>query len=192
MVEVFQQKPAINQKAENQLNTLKDNIIRELTRHAPLLPPDTDTTKGQLVRGENNKGFPYLSLDIPQKFSKTEMFTYRTLFWWGHYLGFSLILKGEKLPDYLHNLLALRGSSAWANVYVATASTPWEWEQNETNFLNVSRATDEEIQQAIHTIQYIKLCRFHSMQDENFCDLDWTQAGMDSWQLLSSIAYIQD
>ncbi|MFQ5443447.1 MAG: hypothetical protein ACE5EK_02400, partial [Nitrospinales bacterium] len=93
--EVFLHKPSIMKNAERQLNRLKDSMVEKLAKWEGRYPEGTDLIKGQLARGENHMGFPFLSMDIPQKFSKTEMFTFRTLFWWGHYLGFALILKGE-------------------------------------------------------------------------------------------------
>ena len=96
VTEIFRRKPAILKKVESYLEELRTALADELKTHPKSYPPDTDLTKGQIARGENHKGFPFLSLDLPQKFSKTEFFTYRTLFWWGHYLGFSLILKGPE------------------------------------------------------------------------------------------------
>ena len=98
-VEVFLNKPAILKKVENRLTNLKDAMAIELLSCAHQLPSGTDIEKGQIARGENHNGFPFLSLDIPQNFSKTEMYTFRTLFWWGHYLGFSMILKGDTLLE---------------------------------------------------------------------------------------------
>ena len=90
--DVFKHKSAILQKAENYLNDLKDAMVVELKDFDGIIPANADLTKSQLARGENHKGFPYRSLDIPQIFSKTEMFTYRVLFWWGNFLAYSLIL----------------------------------------------------------------------------------------------------
>jgi len=191
-VDVFQHKPGIMKKAENYLNLLKDAMAGELAGRRIHLPPKTDMTQGQLARGENHKGFPFISLDIPQMFSKTEMFTYRTLFWWGHYLGFSLILKGQNLSLYLQRLLEDRGKAGWENIFIATASTPWEWSWDEENFQNVSRASDERIRERVDSIQYMKLCRFYPLKDPSFPTLDWASSGVNTWRLLSSIADIRN
>ncbi|GIS84140.1 MAG: hypothetical protein CM1200mP16_04400 [Nitrospina sp.] len=92
--------------------------------------------KNQIARGENHNGFPYLSLDYPQNFSqKKEMLTMRTLFWWGHYLGFSFILKGEKLSIYLERLIENCHKKSYKNIYVSIAPDPWEWEIIDENFV---------------------------------------------------------
>ncbi len=186
-VEVFLQKPGIMKKAEQYLNALGDEIIRDLTHSKVSFPPNTKLEKVQLTRGENHKGFPYLSLDIPQMFTKTEMFTYRTLFWWGHYLGFSLILKGKDLPRYMDNLLKEKDNPQLENVYLATAPTPWEWSLTDQNFTRICETSREELQKIIKTIEYVKLVRFYPVNDASFSELDWVTAGVSAWRDLSKI-----
>jgi hypothetical protein len=185
-VEVFLHKPAIMKKGELFLNALGGGIIKELAGSNITFPPGTKLDKTQLARGENNKGFPFLSLDIPQMFSKTEMFTFRTLFWWGHYLGFSLILKGDHLPRYTETLIAKK--SLLANVFLAITPTPWEWTLNDQNFLQIETASDGEIQKIIERIEYIKITRFFPMNEPSFQTLNWVEAGVTAWKDLSCIA----
>jgi hypothetical protein len=187
-VEVFLHKPAIMKKGERFLNALGEGMIQELTRSKISFPSGTKQDKTQLARGENNKGFPFLSLDIPQMFSKTEMFTYRTLFWWGHYLGFSLILKGDSLPRYAGKLIANKNNPAWSNVYLATTPTPWEWSWTDENFKRISDTPDTELQNIIENIEYIKVMRFYPMSDPSFASLDWLAEGVTAWKDLSSLA----
>lgn len=186
-VEVFLQKPGLMKKAERYLTALGEEMIHELAQSKILFPPDTKLEKVQLTRGENHKGFPYLSLDIPQKFSKTEMFAYRTLFWWGHYLGFSLILKGEDLPRYTKNLLNEKEDPRLSDVYLAAAPTPWEWSATDKNFKKICETSGEELQKVIEAVEYIKLVRFHPMNDKSFASLDWVGAGITAWKDLSKV-----
>ncbi len=186
-VEVFIHKPGIMKKGEQFLNALGDAMIRELSRSSIAFPETTKLDKTQLARGENNKGFPFLSLDIPQMFTKTEMLTYRTLFWWGHYLGFSLILKGERLPQYTDKLIENKNNPACSDVYLATAPTPWEWSRTDQNFLKVHSAADDELQKIIETVGYIKVIRFFPMSDPSFASLNWVAEGITAWKDLSSI-----
>ncbi len=182
VTEIFRRKPAILKKVESYLEELRNALADELKTHPKSYPPDTDLTKGQIARGENHKGFPFLSLDLPQKFSKTEFFTYRTLFWWGHYLGFSLILKGPDLNTYLNRLLEHRQDAACENIYLSQHTSPWEWEFSETHFAKVSELSKNEIQEAADRLQYLKLMRFFPVSDKSFSELNWTQAGVQSFR----------
>ncbi len=187
-VEVFLHKPGIMKKGEDLLNALGEGIMDELTRSKVPFPPGTKLDKPQLARGENNKGFPFLSLDVPQMFTKTEMFTFRTLFWWGHYLGFSLILKGELLPRYTDKLIENMSDPAWSDVYLASTPTAWEWSLTDSNFKRVSESSGEELKKTIQSIDHIKVMRFFPMNGSGFSSLDWTAQGISAWKDLSRLA----
>ncbi len=182
VTEIFKHKPAILKKAESYLEDLRSALADELKANPKPYPPDTDLTKGQIARGENHKGFPFLSLDIPQKFSKTEFFTYRTLFWWGHYLGFSLILKGPDLDAYSSRLKKYKKDTACENVYLSQCASPWEWEFTGKQFLKVSELSENKIQEVADCFQYLKLIKIYPLSDKSFLELDWTQAGVQSFR----------
>jgi hypothetical protein len=182
VTEIFKHKPAILKKVESHLEELRSALAAELKAHPKPYPPDTDLIKGQIARGENHKGFPFVSLDIPQKFSKTEFFTYRTLFWWGHYLGFSLILKGPDLDTYLNRLKECRQETACTNVYLSQHTSPWEWEFGENHFLKASELSENEIQEVVDRLQYIKLMKFYPLSEKSFPELNWTETGIQSFQ----------
>ena len=187
-IEVFQHKPAILKKVENRLIKLKEAMVEELVSCAPQLPPGTVIEKGQIARGENNNGFPFLSLDIPQNFSKTTMFTYRILFWWGHYLGFSLILKGDKLKTYFQLLSAVRYEPALQNVFLSLSPTPWEWRLTDEFFTPVSNLSKQEWSDKINLLDHMKIVRVYSVASGSFKELDWTQAGINFWRDMTPIS----
>ena len=184
-IEVFQNKPAILKKVENRLVALQKSLEEEIA--SVTLPQWLDLTRNQIARGENHNGFPYISLDYPQNFSKTEMFTFRTLFWWGHYLGFSLILKGEDLKSYAGRLLENRNTETFKDIYVSLAPNPWEWEINDENFLLASQHNAENLQKKILDLDYLKIIRVFPVTNENFMTLNWTQVGIQFWKDLTPI-----
>ena len=190
VVDVFLHKPAIMKKVEAHLTQLKEALAADLAAHPKPYPQGTDLAQGQIARGENHKGFPFISLDLPQNFSKTEFFTYRTLFWWGHYLAFALLLKGPRLPEYLKCLLQNRQQSGGKEVFVARHPSPWEWEWTEENYFKVNQASEEEIQTLIDNIGYIKLVKFFPLAEPSFANLDWATAGVDTYRGL--VALIMD
>ena len=186
-VELFQCKPAILKKAENRFFALQKGLEKEIISLSTNLPKNLDLVKNQIARGENHNGFPFLSLDYPQNFSKTEMFTMRTLFWWGHYLGFSLILKGERLTIYLERLLKNRKTEPFQDIFVCLAPNPWEWELNEKNYSLVSKSNTEEFQKIILELGYLKLMRVVTFTDGKFITLNWTQTGVQFWKDLAPV-----
>jgi hypothetical protein len=184
-IEVFQAKPAILKKVENRLVALQKSLEEEIT--LATLPQGADLTRNQIARGENHNGFPYLSLDYPQNFSKTEMFTFRTLFWWGHYLGFSLILKGEHLENYVGRLLENQNTESFKDIYVSLAPNPFEWEINDKNFSLIHQSNAKELKKTITALDYLKIIRVFPVTNENFMTLNWTQAGLQFWKDLTPV-----
>ena len=116
------------------------------------------------------------------------MFTYRTLFWWGHYLGFSLILKGDKLKTYFQLLSAVRNEPALHNVYLSLAPTPWEWRLEDEFSTLVSKLSEQEWSDKINLLDHMKIMRVYSIVDESFKELDWTQAGISFWRDMTPIS----
>ncbi|MGY8765739.1 MAG: hypothetical protein ACKVI5_02645, partial [Nitrospinaceae bacterium] len=129
----------------------------------------------------------FISLDMPQTFSKTQMFTYRTLFWWGHDLIFSLILKQENLTPLVDKLIKLKDDSEWKNIYLAITPTPWEWENNTNNYTLLAKTSKIKLRKTLETVQYIKLCRFHPLNHPKFSELNWPNSGLANWNILSKV-----
>ena len=186
-VEVFQNKPTILKKVEQRLITLQKELAQEVNLISANLPSGIDLVKNQIARGENHNGFPYLSLDYPQNFSKKEMLTMRTLFWWGHYLGFSFILKGEKLSMYLERLIENCHKKSYKNIYVSIAPDPWEWEIIDENFVLASQLETESPQKIVCSLDYLKIIRVFSVKSQNFKTLDWSEVGVQFWKDLAPL-----
>jgi len=188
-VEVFQHKLTILKKSEHRLIVLQKALAKEIFLIADSLPDHLDLIKNQIVRGENLNGFPFISLDYPQNFSKTEMFTLRTLFWWGHYLGFSLILKGKHLESYLDNLLENRNAESFKNIYVSLAPDPWEWKINKTNYSLIDQIYPDGLRKTILELDYLKIIRVFPVEDEKFMTLNWAQSGLQFWKDLTPVTF---
>ena len=186
-VEVFQNKPTILKKVEQRLITLQKALAQQVNLISANLPSGIDLVKNQIARGENHNGFPYLSLDYPQNFSKKEMLTMRTLFWWGHYLGFSFILKGEKLSIYLERLIENCHKKSHKNIYVSIAPDPWEWEIIDENFVLAPQLETEGLQKIVCSLDYLKIIRVFSVKSQNFKTLDWSEAGVQFWKDLAPL-----
>ena len=187
-VELFQEKPKILLKVERRLEELRDHLAPELKKWAACFPPTADLEKGQIARGENHNGFPYRSLDLPQYFTKSEMFTYRTLFWWGHYLGFSLILKGEKLEEYARNIAERYRQENAEGIYLCLAPTPWEWEVIPENFNTLTDLGAEEIVAQITQSGFAKLLRYYPVAAPDFPTLNWQTAGQRTFDDMMDLA----
>ena len=109
------------------------------------------------------------------------------LFWWGHDLIFSLILKQENLAPLVDKLIKLKDDSEWKNIYLATTPTPWEWENNTNNYTLLAKISKIKLRKTLETVQYIKLCRFHPLNHPKFSELNWPNSGLANWNILSKV-----
>lgn len=106
-----------------------------------LAPNTTDFLKGQIAKGENYEGYPYVMLDFPKQFSKQSIFTFRTLFWYGHSLIFSMIVAGEHLEHYRTNFEKHYDSLCNAALYFGI-NDMWDWREHAALLLTKENKTD--------------------------------------------------
>ena len=60
-------------------------------------------------------------------------------------------------------------------------------QENSNNFFPLSAASEKDIKETIESGQYIKLCRFHPLSDPDFTGLNWADAGLTTWKILSKV-----
>ena len=82
----------------------------------------------------------------------------------------------EAQRTYAEQILHIAG----ANVYLSRHSDPWEWGID--HFTKLSQLSGNDVQQAIDGIQYVKLMRFFPVSEESFPELNWAEAGLQSFR----------
>lgn len=97
---------------------------------AVVLPPSFTAIAPKISRGENYLGLPWVMLDYPRIFSKTDVFAVRSFFWWGHYFSISLQLQGHYQQHFVPALSRQLPAGDW---YINTAGDPWQHHIGETN-----------------------------------------------------------
>ena len=186
-VELFQNKPTIMKKAEGRLHALNQALQSEIVRNPKSCPEEADTLKGQIARGENNRHFPFLSLDMPQLFNKNTFYTFRTLFWWGHYLGFALILKGENFDRHVQSVVDAQATNKVEGIWFSLFDTPWEWELTPAHFQLLSDMAPEEIKTIANKNGYLKLLTTVAIDTPDFTALNWTNTGIEAYTRLTGL-----
>lgn len=118
---------------------------------------------GKVSQGENYKNLPYMVLDYPRIFSKNDVFSFRVIFWWGHYLSVSLHLKGRSLEKYRQALLHQLRSQP-GDLYLCVHSTPWEYHFSEDNYRLLSDFKVDELERTLSEKEFIKLAKKADLQ----------------------------
>src|SRR5947209_5415196 len=93
-------KNRIIEKVYNLFGSLAENYKLVLNEHINELPAEVISTTPKIYKGENYLGLPYVMMDYPRLFLKTDIFAIRSLFWWGNFFSITLHLSGKFLADY--------------------------------------------------------------------------------------------
>jgi hypothetical protein len=158
--EFFRVKARIMAKVRAQLEEVRAGLREELGGVELLAPAGFDPAKCQFVKGEHLEGCPYQYLDYPKHFSGDEKFTFRTLFWWGHYYVFALILEGRGLLRYKHNLINRYREIADREICLCLGPSPWDWRWGDGHTLALTGDRRPEVGAVLSSRPFFKLARF--------------------------------
>lgn len=114
----------------------------------------------KISRGENYRQLPYVILDYPRKFSRDDVFAFRSMFWWGHFFSYTLHLQGHSLEQYrprLMDRLPAAKSDKPSQVYLGVGDTPWQYHYQPDNYQLLSDCSDAQIQQVLRDWEFVKL-----------------------------------
>ncbi len=131
----FEQKLQATEKLKRLMEQIRTVFLEEIHPHELLAPLGTDFLKGQIAKGENYEGYPYVMLDFPKHFGKESIFTFRTLFWFGHALIFSVILAGTHLEDYRKKFARCYERLCEAGVQIGIGDV-WDWRERASRQLS--------------------------------------------------------
>ncbi len=146
-----------------QILALSQQQLREvLKENKPNLPPNCLQRAGKISRGENYRGLPYLVLDYPRLLAKNDIFSFRTMFWWGHFFSCTLHLQGQSLQRYRsclqENLLKKPGTLPSDTWICVNSSTPWEYHYQASNYQLLTGLPPEKLRLLLEG-EFIKLSR---------------------------------
>ncbi|PIO48275.1 MAG: hypothetical protein CMR00_05835 [[Chlorobium] sp. 445] len=152
----FELKLSATEKLKTLMERIRKTYLLQIEPHNTLCPEQTDFLRGQIAKGENYEGYPYVMLDFPKFYGKGEIFTYRTMFWYGHYFIFSLILAGTHLDTYRERLRTNMARFAEKGFLVAKSEL-WDWRQEA--FLPLDAARTAETLAMLNNLPFLKLVK---------------------------------
>tara|TARA_R110002049_G_scaffold241231_1_gene415039 strand:+ start:2694 stop:3275 length:582 start_codon:yes stop_codon:yes gene_type:complete len=140
----FEEKSALLKAVETQMSLICDDLKLDYSEKSKKISSAPKKATAKITRGENLKGLPYLILDFPQHFSKTEIFSFRLLFWWGNGFTLFLHLKNSQLEG-LKNLI-VREKETLNNeaFYVSTNGDEWEHDYLAANYIKMGNFKADE------------------------------------------------
>jgi hypothetical protein len=156
----FRVKAQIMKKVRTGLESLYADLKADLRQVKLRAPAGFNPDAHQFVKGEHLEDFPYQYLDYFKHFDGDNKFTFRSLFWWGHYYVFALILEGEGLSQYKKNLVNRYEQVADKKLSLCLGGTPWEWNRGEGYTMELSWERKVNLVALLSNRSFVKLARF--------------------------------
>jgi hypothetical protein len=124
----------------------------------------------KISKGENYKGFPWLVLDYPRIFLKEDVFTIRTMFWWGHCFSITLHLAGKYKLQFESKITGAYSLLKNENLYCCINKEQWQHHFEKDNYIPVNEFSAKEFSNTIALKPFLKIAAS--------CGLaDWDNAG---------------
>ena len=98
----------------------------------------------KIAKGENYNGFPYVLMDFPACFGADDIFTIRTMFWWGNFICITLHLKGKYKN--LYESCILKNIKNCKEIYIGVGIDEWQHHFEENNFIKFTSITEDVIE----------------------------------------------
>jgi len=150
-------KNSILQKVKQLLANLQVQQQQFVQQHASALPAVISTSSPKISKGEYYRGLPYLILDYPRSFGKTDILAARTLFWWGNFINVTLHLSGIHLEAAQDKLIRAYPVLKENGYYCSVNEDPWEHHFEHGNYILLEEMGPEAFEKAVKERPFIKL-----------------------------------
>jgi len=126
-----------------------------LTQNFVKYPSGTLSKAGKISKGEQYQGLPYFILDYPRKFTKEEVFTYRTMIWWGNELSCTLHLSGDFLQSVKQKLFSRLPNEK--DIHFCVNKSPWIYTYYNNNYRKISELSKNDLLTHLDQNKFIKI-----------------------------------
>lgn len=161
----FRAKAQIMAKVRHLLEATHAALKEEAASASLATPPDFDPINRQFVKGESLELFPYQYLDFPKHFHDSNVFSFRTLFWWGHHVVCALLLEGEGIKQHKARIVNRFHQLAGQGLELSLAPTLWEWKRGEGYTLPITHDRKAQIAAVLAERTFLKIVRFLPLTD---------------------------
>lgn len=124
-------KNEIIQKVYGLFGLLADNFVEGAGK---ALPESINSVQPKISRGENYLGLPYVMMDYPRSFGRSDTFAIRTFFWWGNFFSITLQLSGSFQQQYGPCIAEAVKQGVFRNWYRCISDDRWHHHFDETNY----------------------------------------------------------
>jgi hypothetical protein len=148
---------------------LADEYKNLLNEYSSYLPNEIFSITPKIYKGEQYKGLPYVMLDYPRLFSKTNVFAIRSFFWWGNYFSITLQLSGIYLEKYADNVVDFINDKNNKDWYFGVHESEWEHHFEKDNYIRIYELSKESFAN-LKSRGFIKIAKKLSLEGWKIAD----------------------
>ena len=162
-------KHTIIEKVSKMLSMQVAVINENFSTKAALQVPGIKACRPKISKGENYQQLPYVILDYPAIFSRTDVFALRTMFWWGKFISVSLHLSGQ-YKNTIQDTLSKNIKNETGPFYLSTGSEEWQHHFEESNYSAIALLSPQAIHKKIMQPSFIKVALKYDLTQWNNID----------------------
>ena len=153
------------QKIIQLFEALQEEMFVYAKGHPQFLQNKIFSVNSKISRGENYLGLPYLILDYPRCFEREDIFTIRTMFWWGNFYSTTLHIAGRFKNQFVQKIVSAYEILSNDGFYIGINSDPWQHHFEEGNYKKISALTKEEFLQTCESYPHLKISNNTSLSN---------------------------
>ena len=154
--EVILTKNSVLQKTSALLESVQEAQLQSQKEFQTFLPEEVFSTPPKISRGENYGGLPWLVLDYPRLFTRTDTFAIRTFFWWGRFFSCTLQLSGFYKSVFQQKIAAAHPQLS-AHHYIGINTDPWQHHFEEDNYKPISQLSQKDFETFVKEGPHLKI-----------------------------------
>lgn len=158
-------KKDIQQKVNYLLVRTEEALKTFIQERSLEFPEGVMRKAGKIAKGENYRNLPYQILDFPRLFHRDNIFSVRTMCWWGHFFSTSLHLQGDSWEMYKSRIIRKHYRFSDKQLYLCVHPHPWEYYRGEDNFLPLDKMDESGIKQRLSSMPFLKIAAFLPLKD---------------------------
>ncbi len=129
--EILLLKASAMQKMRDFFGLLSEDYRQILETYRHQVPPIWHQLSPKVSRGENLARLPFVILDYPRFFTRENIFSIRSFFWWGNFFSITLHLKGQYKINFQEKIFHSSLNTGW---YFQTGHAEWDHSFNKKNY----------------------------------------------------------
>lgn len=149
-------KRIIIDKVNNLLGYLAENQKEVIEKEKDWLPSAVVQSTPKIAKGENYLQLPYVLLDYPRCFEGDNIFTVRTMFWWGNFFSITLHVSGTYKNMFQQKIIG-NLFTAKQDIFICIHENQWHHHFEADNYINAKLLSVNELTAIISTKQFVKL-----------------------------------